>query len=119
MVEPATAGVVILRSWHARAASDDAHHYEAHFADAVLPRLQAIPGFLGAQLLRRRDVDGVEFAVQTIWESMTAVEGFAGSSPDVAVVDPEARAVLVGYDEQVKHFDVVMAVGARGRDVDA
>jgi len=31
----------------------------------------------------------------------------AGADPERAVVEPEARAVLVEYDERVRHYEVV------------
>ena len=100
---------MIARVWRARAALHSAHLYQAHFSDAVLPRLLALPGFRGAYLLRHADDAGVEFVVQTLWDSMEAVERFAGSNPDVAVVDAEARSVLVSFDSVVQHFEVVVS----------
>jgi len=42
---------------------------------------------------------------QTFWESMEAVERFAVATPDVAVVEP-AAAALVSPDSFVEHFGV-------------
>ena len=100
---------MIVRVWRARAALHSAHLYPTHFTDAVLPRLLALPGFRGAYLLRRADDVGVEFVVQTLWDSMEAVERFAGPNPDVAVVDADARAVLVSFDSVVQHYDVAVS----------
>ena len=98
---------MIVRVWRARAELDRAHLYAAHFIEAVRPRLAALPGCRGAYLLRRVDGAGVEFVVQTLWDSMDAVEQFAGATPDVAVVDDEARAVLTSFDSNVKHYEVL------------
>jgi hypothetical protein len=35
-------------------------------------------------------------------------ERFAGANPDIAVVEPDARAVLSSFDETVRHFDVIL-----------
>ena len=78
-----------------------------HFVDAVLPKLKALPGFCGALLLRRLDGDEIEFVVQTHWESMHAIERFAGARPEVAVVEPAARAALKSFDATVRHYEVV------------
>ena len=99
---------MIVRVWSAKAEIDRAHLYAAHFTEAVLPRLAALSGCRGAYLLRCVDSDGVEFVVQTLWDSMDAVKEFAGATPDVAVVDDEARAVLVSFDRSVKHYDVIL-----------
>jgi len=101
---------MIARVWSARAELDQAHLYAAHFTEAVLPRLAALPGCRGAYLLRRVDGDSVEFVVQTLWDSMDAVSEFAGATPDLAVVDDEARAVLTSFDSGVKHYEVLSSL---------
>ncbi|MEP7002177.1 MAG: hypothetical protein ABI969_16940 [bacterium] len=52
---------MIVRSWNGRAALDRAHVYPQHFFGDVLPRLETLPGFLGASLMRRVDGNEVEF----------------------------------------------------------
>lgn len=98
---------MIARSWRARARADRAHLYPEHFSEAVLPRLRALTGFVGASLLRRTDDQEVEYVVLSYWESMEAVARFAGATPDVAVVDAEARTALSSFDERVLHYEVV------------
>jgi hypothetical protein len=39
---------------------------------------------------------------------MEAIRAFAGDTPEVAVVAPEARAVLSEFDAHVTHFDMVL-----------
>ena len=73
----------------------------------VFPKVRAIDGHRGEYLLRREVEDGVELIVLTLWDSMEAIRRFAGPDPNKAVVEPEARAVLTGFDECVTHFDVV------------
>jgi heme-degrading monooxygenase HmoA len=98
---------VIVRCWRGRATTDQAPHYRAHLLEAVLPQLRRIPGFLGLRLLQRPHPAGVEVQVMTEWTSWDAIRAFAGSAPEVAVVEPEARAVLVDFDAHVEHFDVL------------
>jgi hypothetical protein len=38
---------------------------------------------------------------------MENVKKFAGSKPEVAVVEPEAQAALSVFDESVTHYEVV------------
>ena len=61
-------------------------------------------------MLRRVVDGGVEIVVLTLWESMEAVRKFAGAEPEKAVVESEARAVLISFDEFVTHFDVLQTV---------
>jgi heme-degrading monooxygenase HmoA len=97
---------LIARSWQATAAPQGADRYEAHFRDSVVPALRSVPGFRNALLMRRAVDGGVEIRVLTIWESTEAVVNFAGASMETAVVEPEARAALVNYDETVSHYEL-------------
>lgn len=77
--------------------------------DRVLPSLDRIPGYRGATVLRRAGSTGVEFIVMTFWSSMEAIRGFAGEDVERAVVEPEARAVLIESEDTVRHY--VVAAG--------
>jgi septum formation protein len=115
---------IIVRMWRARATAEKSCEYVDHATKKVFPALRAIDGFRGAYLLRRtvEDVDGIELAVLTIWESMEAIRRFAGVKPERAVVEPEARAVLSSFDEVVTHFEVVHRSergGSEGRGSEA
>ncbi len=105
---------MIVRTWRGRAASTNAPAYAEHFRRRVLPELRGIDGFLGATLLRQDGPDEVEYLVLTRWASMDAVRAFAGEDVGKAVVEPEAAAALAGFDETVRHYEVVEeAPGAR------
>jgi heme-degrading monooxygenase HmoA len=98
---------MIARCWRGRTSADDAPRYYELFTSTVLPALQAIPGFVSARVMRRPHTLGVEFLVITEWASWEAIRTFAGASPDRAVIEPAARALLAEYDAQVEHFEVV------------
>lgn len=98
---------MIARLWRAAAptpAAADA--YQRHVTTQVFPALRAIAGHRGAQVLRREEGARAEFLVLTFWDSMDAIRRFAGADPERAVVEPEARAVLAGYDDFVRHYEV-------------
>jgi uncharacterized protein YciI/heme-degrading monooxygenase HmoA len=98
---------MILRMWKARSTAEKEGAYVQHATKKVFPSLRAIEGYRGAYLLRR-SVDGaVELMVLTLWKSMDAIRRFAGSKPERAVVEPEARAVLTDFDNSVTHFEVI------------
>jgi heme-degrading monooxygenase HmoA len=103
---------MILRSWRGRAAKHAMHAYVAHAKGKVLPQLAAISGYKGALVLTDESQDPVEIVVLTLWSSMNAIRAFAGPTPHVAVVEPDAHAVLTGYDETVRHYDVAVADGS-------
>ncbi|MFB9895474.1 antibiotic biosynthesis monooxygenase family protein [Planobispora takensis] len=97
---------MIARIWCATATPEGADAYERHFVRSVLPALRGAGGHRGAYLLRR-DGSHVEIQVVTLWESPEAIRDFAGPDLTAAVVEPEARAVLIDYDTTVTHHTVV------------
>jgi uncharacterized protein YciI/heme-degrading monooxygenase HmoA len=111
----------IARMWRGRATAEESHAYIEHVTVKVFPALAAIDGHKGAYLLRRAvggatQDEEIEFVVLTLWDSMEAVRRFAGDTPDKAVVEPEARAVLSSFDDLVTHFEVVHRSELLGRD---
>jgi heme-degrading monooxygenase HmoA len=72
----------------------------------VLPELKRCDGFASAVVLTR-DLDAeTEVVVNTFWKNLASIAAFAGSDLDVAVVAPEAAALLISYDKRVKHYVV-------------
>ena len=58
-------GSVIVRMWRGRERRDRAGAYRRHLEGSVFPRLQSLPGFLGASLLQRMDKGEAEVLVMT------------------------------------------------------
>jgi heme-degrading monooxygenase HmoA len=105
----------IIRVWKGRGDADGVGRYcEDHFPKAVLPELQATPGFLGARVLTRLAEREVELVVATEWTGLDAVRAFAGDDVDRAVIEPVVRELLTSFDTQAEHFEV--AVSARSSD---
>ena len=98
----------VVRSWTARATDAGALAYLVHFREAVLPALRRLPGHRGALVLRRPLRGEVQVTVLTLWTSMAAVREFAGADETVAVVEPEARAVLTAFDPRAEHFELAL-----------
>ena len=98
---------MILREWRGCASPSSAEAYPAHFRAKVLPELARVPGFVGAQLSRRLLDDRIEFLVLTRWRTIAAIEGFAGPEITRAVIEPEAAAALIDFDERVQHYEVI------------
>ena len=98
---------MIMRIWRGQASKDKADAYHRFVTTRVFPTLPALGGHQGAYLLRRESSGQVEFLAVTLWDSIDDVKKFAGPDPDVAVVEPEARAVLDSFDGFVRHYEVV------------
>ncbi|MBV9113330.1 MAG: antibiotic biosynthesis monooxygenase [Hyphomicrobiales bacterium] len=105
---------VIVRMWRGREKRDRPGAYRRHLEGAVFPHLRSLPGFLGASLLQRVEKGEAEVLVMTKWDSMAAIEAFAGPDPEKALVEPEARAVLASFDEVVTHHEIVSKIGTGG-----
>ena len=98
---------MIVRIWRGLAAGpEQAEAYRGHFAGRVCPELAGLAGHRGARLLRRKTDEGVELLAVTLWESLDSIKAFAGDDPEVAVVEPEARAVLATFDDFVSHYEL-------------
>ncbi|HXE75569.1 MAG TPA: antibiotic biosynthesis monooxygenase [Candidatus Xenobia bacterium] len=97
---------MIARLWHGWTTRENADAYEALLRREVLPGIHRIPGYKGAHLLRRDAGREVEFVTLTLWDSLEAVRAFAGADYEVAVVPPEARKLLLRFDQRSVHYEV-------------
>ncbi len=100
---------MIARVWHGWTSAANADAYQEHFQSEMLPHLDRIAGFRGAQLWRGEHDGQVEFVAVTTFDSIQAVRGFAGTEYERAVVEPDARRILKRFDERCKHYEVVVA----------
>ena len=100
---------MIVRLWSARTTLAQAQVYVLHFSDEVLPTLRKFAGYLSSSVLTRPTESAVEILVMTVWQSLSAIDAFAGPDPEAAVVAPEAAALLTDYDRRVRHFEVARA----------
>lgn len=99
---------MVVRTWSATATRSGAQDYRRYFRDTLLPELRRLEGFAGAYLLAR-DAEGdgaVELTTHTFWESLAAVQAFAGDDITRSVVEPEAQAVLLAFDRTAGHRTV-------------
>ena len=98
---------MIARHWRGLAKASRAADYIEHLRRDTFPQLHRIAGFVDASILRRNVDAGVEFLVVTRWSSLLAIHKFAGSDVAIAVVPPEVQAMMIEYDETVRHYEVI------------
>ena len=96
---------MITRLWRGWTATEAADAYEEFLLTELFPSMGAIPGFLGAEVLRRQDGEEVAFVTLTRFASLNAIRAFAGDDYEVPVLEPEALRLLSRYEEQALHFD--------------
>ena len=108
MTAMTSARELTVRTWSATADAEGAGNYSRYFTGTLLPELRKLPGFEGAYLLRR-DLDGdgtIELTAHTFWESPEVIRAFAGDDITVAIVEPEAQAMLREFDRTATHRSV-------------
>jgi antibiotic biosynthesis monooxygenase (ABM) superfamily enzyme len=93
------------RGWTDHAAADD---YERFLLDELFPSMRGIPGFVGAEVLRRPDGDEVAFVTLTRFGSIDDIRAFAGEPIDVPVIEPQAAALLKRFDPRAAHYETAV-----------
>lgn len=102
---------MIARLWSARATRTQSTRYLEHFWQSVVPSLRTHNGYVCSNVLVRSQGDAVEILVTTIWQSLQAIDSFAGADRETAVVAHEAAALLTDYDRRVRHYEVAQMDG--------
>ena len=98
---------MISRHWTGLAKAGCTGAYVEHLQTETFPAIRKLPGFVDASILSRVVAEGVEFLVVTQWESLDAIRAFAGEQLDEAVVPAEVRDMMIKYDRQVRHYEVI------------
>jgi len=97
---------MIARLWRGWTSIENAEAYEKLLREQVLPGLRQIDGYRGGYILRQEGNDEVEFVVMNLFESLEAVQAFAGPDYTVPVFDPEARQLLSKVEPLARHYEV-------------
>ena len=96
---------MITRVWRGFTAAEDADAYERFLLTQLFPSMRSIPGFLGAEVLRRPAGAEVEFVTLVRFDSLDAIRAFAGEDYEHPVIEPAAAALLSRYEERAFHFE--------------
>ena len=96
---------MITRMWRGWTSPEAADDYERFLLDDLFPSMQDIPGFLGAEVLRRTDGDEVAFVTLTRFRSIDDIRAFAGDQIDVPVIEPRAAELLSHFEQRAVHYE--------------
>jgi antibiotic biosynthesis monooxygenase (ABM) superfamily enzyme len=96
---------MITRLWRGWTTVDNADAYEQFLLGELFPSMQEIHGFRGADILRRLEHDEVAFITLTRFDSLAAIQAFAGDDYETPVLEPQALALLARYERRALHFD--------------
>jgi len=97
---------MIARHWRGWTKAENADAYEELLKSKVLPGLKKIEGYRGGYIFRSDETEEAEFVVVNFFESVAAVERFAGPNYAVPVFEPEAKALLSRVEPIAKHYEV-------------
>jgi heme-degrading monooxygenase HmoA len=100
---------MIARHWRGWTAPQNADPYQKLLSGTVLPGLKKIAGYRGGYVLRRDVVQEVEFVVVNLFDSIEAVQQFAGPDYAVAQFEPEARGLLARVEPLAVHYEVCVS----------
>lgn len=86
---------MIARIWTGAVRREDAEAYADYMRGTGLAEYEATPGNRGVWMLRRDVDDRAEFAMLTLWDSLEAVQAFAGADDEAAVFYPDDERFLI------------------------
>ncbi|HUA48259.1 MAG TPA: antibiotic biosynthesis monooxygenase [Solirubrobacteraceae bacterium] len=95
----------ITRVWRGWTSPENADAYERFLLTELFPAMERIPGFRGADVLRRDEDGDVGFVTLTRFETLEDVRAFAGDDYETPVLEPTARALLSRYEPRAQHYD--------------
>jgi heme-degrading monooxygenase HmoA len=97
---------MIARVWRGWAKNENADAYEKLLREVVYPGLRQIKGYRGGYIFRQNSEDETEFVTVNFFESLQAVEAFAGANYETPVFEPEARRLLSRVEPTARHYEV-------------
>jgi hypothetical protein len=97
---------MVARHWRGWTATHNADAYESLLKNQALVGLKSIAGYRGGYVLRCVGPAEVEFVVVNLFESMEAVQQFAGPDYSVPVFEPEARLLLSRVEPIAMYYEV-------------
>jgi len=97
---------VIVRLWRGRVGAARAEEYRVYQEDVGPPNYRVIPGIRRIYMLGRELGAEYEVAMLTLWESLEAIQAFAGEPVDRARYYERDFDFLIDPPDQVEHFEV-------------
>lgn len=102
---------MIARTWHGRVPAEKADAYYAYLRRTGLTDYAAAPGNRGVTVLRQTDGAVTHFLLLTLWDSIEAIQGFAGQEYELAQYYPEDDDYLLEREPFVTHYEVLAISG--------
>lgn len=100
---------MICRVWRGWTPPSNAVAYDSYLSNELFPHVKqelGARGYRGFQVLRRKRGDEVEFVTMLWFDSLEAVQGFAGENYETPVISEKAHKLLSRYAEKCEHYDL-------------
>ena len=98
---------MIARTWSGRTAVIDKDAYLDYLGETGVQNMRQTEGNLGVFVLSRVVDKVAEFLLISLWDSVEAIERFAGPERNEAVYYPEDRRYLLELEPEVTHYEVL------------
>lgn len=96
---------MIVRQWSCEIKPEETKNYESFLREKIIPELEKIEGFQDASILRKLNSNDYMFISN--WNSLEAIKEFAGDDVAVAVVTEEAQKMMLQFDKEVIHYQII------------
>jgi heme-degrading monooxygenase HmoA len=100
---------VICRMWRGWTKTENADAYDNYLQRELFPQVErelSPRGFRGFQLLRQARGNEVEFVTMLWFDSLAAVQSFAGEKYEVPVISQKAHSLLSRFAERAEHYEL-------------
>lgn len=104
---------MIARIWQGVVPAEKEAGYREFLARDVLPEYRSTAGNRGVTVLRRHEGDRVRFLVLSHWDSVEAIQAFAGQDAERAHYLPAALEFLIDPEPCAVHYEVIPEADAR------
>src|SRR5262245_54246540 len=101
----------IARVWYGRTPSSKGEDYLEYIKKTGVKGLRETEGNRGVLVFRCVNKDVAEFAVISFWDSIDAIQRFAGKDINKAVYYPEDSKYLLEMPPELVHYEVEVASG--------
>ncbi len=96
----------IMRLWHGEVPLEKADAYEKFMIERAAPDYGSVEGLLNLYFQRRDEERKTHFLLVTIWDSMAAIEKFAGEKPALAKYYAEDNDSLLSKEKYTTMYDI-------------
>src|SRR4051812_470685 len=98
---------MIARTWTGAVQTTDADEYADYIRETGFHEYGQTPGNRGAWLLRRDRGGTTELITLSLWDSVEAIQTFAGDDIEAAVLYPEDERYLIDGASTIAHYEVI------------